>query len=409
MNRAPDPCYGTNVHDAGDLPSLLAMLGGPAAAVRAALGGGGVLGLGLWLPARAAWSIASSPAAAAEVKARLRDGGLRVDTVNAFPAGGFHDARVKEAAYRPDWSEPERLEYTKAAARAATRLVEPGATCVISTVPGAWKGRADGPAEGRTLARGLAAAAESLAGLLDATGVRIVLAPEPEPGCTLETVRETVDFWRRDLAHEIGSRADRLLPHLGLCLDLCHAAVVGEDPAEAIRRLRRAGVPVAKVQVSAALEVDPADPAEVAALRAFDEPRWLHQVGALDRFGVLHRAMDLPEVLAAIPAWSRRRPWRVHFHAPLHMAVVAGVRTTRDLVAPALAAALEEGTPPVLEVETYTWSAVPGFSGSPGELASNIAAEIRFAREAASSRTPPGPMMEECTPAAAPAPRRAAP
>jgi sugar phosphate isomerase/epimerase len=375
-------CYATNVHPAEDLPGILSMLEGPAAAVRERFAPAGTLGLGLWLPRAVARTIAGSAHAAEEVRSRLRDLGLRIDTVNAFPAGGFHAARVKEAVYRPDWSEPERLDYSVDAGRALARLLEPGTACVASTVPGCWRGRKRGPSAGRDLALGLAEAARALADLADATGVRTVLAPEPEPGCTLETAEEAAAFWRRDLLPALGDGAERLLPHLGICADLGHLAVAGEDPAGALGLLRRAGVPVPKVQVSAALEIArPAgDPEAVEALRRFDEPRWLHQASGRDALGVWHRAPDLPEVFAAADAWRRLAPWRVHFHAPLDREAVAGVRTTRGLVPPALRAVAAAGPPfPVLEVETYTWSAVPGFSGDPGELADRIAGELRFA------------------------------
>ncbi len=382
--NSPLLCYGTNVHPAEDVPGILAMLEGPAAAVRERYSPGETLGLGLWLPWKAARALAGSERLAAEVRARLRDLGLRIDTVNAFPAGGFHAARVKEEVYRPDWSEPARLDYTVDVARALVRLLDPGAVCVASTVPGCGKARRAGPAESRTLARGLAAAAASLADLADATDVRVVLAPEPEPGCTLETVDETVAFWRRDLLLDLGAEAPRLLPHLGICADLCHLAVSGEDPAAALARLRAAGVPVAKVQVSSALEIamPSEDGAAVEALRRFDEPRWLHQASGRDRVGVWRRARDLPEVFARLEEWRGFAPWRVHFHAPLHRAEVDGVATTRDLVPPALRAVLAGGAPfPPLEVETYTWGAVPGFSGSPADLADGIAAELRYARD----------------------------
>jgi hypothetical protein len=152
---------------------------------------------------------------------------------------------------------------------------------------------------------------------------------------------------------------------------------------------------VAKVQVSAALEIpDPAgSPGRVEALRRFDEPRWLHQCGGRTPLGTWRRAADLPELFADREAWLRCAPWRVHFHAPVHAAEVAGVPTTRDLVAPAIRAALEGGgDPPVLEVETYTWRAMPGFGGSDADLAREIAAELRFAAEAADpSRISGGP------------------
>ena len=389
--RDPLLCYGTNVHPAEDLAGILAMLEGPATAVREAYAPGGTLGLGLWLPAKAARAVAASEAAAAEVRARLRDLGLRIDTVNAFPAGDFHGARVKERVYLPDWSDPARLDYTVDVGRALARLLDPGSACVASTVPGSWRGWRDGPAEGRVLAAGLVAAARMLADIADASGVRVVLAPEPEPGCTLETPEEAAAFWRQDLPPALGREGPRLLPHLGICVDLCHMAVAGADPAEALLWLRRAGVPVAKVQVSAALEVarPGSDGAAVEALRRFDEPRWFHQARGRDRLGVWRRAADLPEVFARLDAWRELAPWRIHFHAPLHEASVAGVATTRDLVPPALRALLAAGEPvPVLEVETYTWSAVPGFSGSPADLAANIAAELRFASQLTAGDAP---------------------
>ncbi len=381
---APAPCYGTNVHPAEDLPGILAMLDGPAKSVREAFSPGATLGLGLHLPAAAARAIAGSEGAAAEVRARLAANGLSIATVNAFPAGGFHETRVKERVYAPPWGEQARLDYTIDVGRALVRLLDPGTVCVASTVPGTWRGWRSGPAEWRVLAGGLAAAARAMADLADASGVRVVLAPEPEPGCTLESAEEAAAFWRRDLPLALGAEADRLLPHVGICADLCHLAVSGDEPADALRRLRAAGVAVAKVQVSAALEVArPAeDPAAVEALRLFDEPRWLHQARGRSRLGVWRGAADLPEVFARLDEWRGLAPWRVHFHAPLHLDAVAGVATTRGLVAPALREVLSwGGPPPPLEVETYTWSAVPGYSGSPEALAADIAAELRFARE----------------------------
>src|SRR5215831_6511794 len=35
-----------------------------------------------------------------------------VFTINGFPFGRFHGGRVKEQVYSPDWTTPERLEYT---------------------------------------------------------------------------------------------------------------------------------------------------------------------------------------------------------------------------------------------------------------------------------------------------------
>ncbi|MHC4820920.1 MAG: metabolite traffic protein EboE [Planctomycetota bacterium] len=371
--------YGTNVHPAEDLPSLLRMLDGPAAAVRTRVAPGSTLDLGLWIPGAMATALAGSPELANDVRRRLADNGLAIATVNAFPHGDFHADRVKENVYAPDWSDPRRLNYTIDVAQALAHLLEPGTRCVVSTSPGTWKDWDASPEAAEFLASGLAAAADALRSLRDETGVHVVVAPEPEPGCTLETVEEAVAFWNGHLAKALGDQADQRLPHLGLCADLCHLAVSERSPAEALGRLQEGGVPVAKVQVSAALEVgDPADADLLDALRRFDEPRWLHQCGCRDESGVLHRANDLSDVFADPETWQARSPWRIHFHAPLHRDEVEGVPTTRALTVEALRALAMWDEVPVLEVETYTWSAVPGFTGGDDELAGNIAAELKW-------------------------------
>ena len=108
----------------------------------------------------------------------------------------------------------------------------------------------------------------------------------------------------------------------------------------------------AKVQVSSALVVpDPADPDQRAAIAAFDEPRFLHQVRSAGG-----GAMDLPDALASL---DRGAPWRVHFHVPVHDDDFGLLASTRAAIAPILAAAVALAEPPHLEVETYTWAVLP--------------------------------------------------
>ena len=71
------------------------------------------------------------------------------------------------------------------------------------------------------------------------------------------------------------------------------------------------------------------------------------------------------------------KPWRVHFHVPLHLAEVGGLPTTRPEVERFLRHTATLDDPPVLEMETYTWSVVPGATD---DLAANVAAEIAWVR-----------------------------
>jgi sugar phosphate isomerase/epimerase len=373
--------YGTNVAPQEDVAGIVAAMDGLWADV-ARRCGETPLGLGLWIPALAAHVLARDAEGMRSVRAALARNGLELVTVNAFPAGGFHADVVKEAVYRPDWTAPERFAYTSAVARTVAGIVAPGSDVTISTLPLGFP-KLDVPSQFRAAGMLFATVLE-LHRLREATGTTIRLALEPEPCCALETVAEAVEFFGvavRPFAKNL--RAGGLTPqaaeeatarHLGVCLDLCHAAVEHEDPVAAYERLTAAGLPVFKVQVSAAVEVpEPGDEAMRAKLARFVEPRWLHQVGVPGEV-----VLDLPAALAD-PRLSHAKPWRVHFHVPLSAETVGGLPTTRRETARFLAYAAALDSPPVLEIETYTWSVVPDASA---DLAGNVADEITWVRDA---------------------------
>ena len=68
-------------------------------------------GIGLRLSARAAAELAQSGQLLA-FQRWLEQSGCYVFTINGFPYGSFHGTRVKEQVFLPDWSSPQRLEYT---------------------------------------------------------------------------------------------------------------------------------------------------------------------------------------------------------------------------------------------------------------------------------------------------------
>ena len=221
----------------------------------------------------------------------------------------------------------ERFAYTVEPAELMAELNPPGAVVSLSTVPGTFKPLAAGR-EQEMAVRMLAAAAH-LHGIREHTGVTVGLAVEPEPFCFLETIDEAVAFFERHLLSEDaaatlasltgltrGDAAAALPRHLGLCYDVCHAAVEYEDPSGSIDGLRAAGVPVHKLQLSAALRIPSVDAAARRRLAAFDEPTYLHQV--VSRRGcLLRRELDLGPALARSDSDSDGEEWRVHFHVPL--------------------------------------------------------------------------------------------
>lgn len=297
----------------------------------------------------------------------LRRRGLTCHTLNAFPFGDFHNERVKENVYLPDWSQPPRLEYSRQCATVLAALLPAEVTDgSISTVPLSFKSFAR-PADfvDRCIDQ-LIAFAESLDNLFDQTGKRIRLAIEPEPMCVLETTNEAVDFFGKlwAAADARGGRTSAIVrDYLGVCYDVCHQAVEFEDAAEAVAAIDRAGIRINKVHMSCALQLDRpgGNPEGRAALKRYVEPRYLHQTTARVADGVA-RCLDLSERFIDDPPQDFRDAdcWRVHFHVPVDAETIGPLSTTRSDLRNAICAIARLSYAPHLEVETYTWEVMPG-------------------------------------------------
>jgi sugar phosphate isomerase/epimerase len=366
--------YCSNVHPAETVDGLLHQLRSYAAGVRTTLGAD-LLGVGLWLPAQAARVLARDAAALAGFRRELDALRLEVVTLNAFPYAGFHDEVVKGAVYHPDWSEAARLDYTVDCATVLARLLpDDAASGSISTVPLGWRTPwfADRDAAAR---RRLGELSEALGKISAEAGRPIRVGLEPEPGCVIDTTHDAVA--------RLGGMVDA--ETIGVCLDTCHLATGFEETAAAVRQVTDAGLSVVKAQASAALHAeDPSDPGTRAALAAYAEDRFLHQVRE-PRGTRVDARDDLPAALEGRRPLPGRHPWRVHFHVPVHAEPAPPLRSTSDHLAASLGA-LVGGDQPVtrhVEVETYTWSVLPeGSRPTDAEgLVAGIAAEVAWVRD----------------------------
>jgi sugar phosphate isomerase/epimerase len=343
------------------------------------------LPVGLWLSAAAARQLSESVGGAPALRDRLAASGLPVVTLNGFPYHDFHGAEVKHRVYEPHWADARRAMHTELLAGLLAELVPPGTrTASVSTLPLGW--RASFSTEGCGASVGVACAflgqlVRALARIEDATGVRVTVDLEPEPGCMLDRAADAVSFFEHALHARRGEPDPRR--YLGVCHDVCHAAVMFEDQREVLRGYRAAGIGVHKVQVSSAVTADGGADA-LAVLGGFAEPRWLHQTCVRGPDGRVRFHEDLPWALAERPQGE----WRTHFHVPVHAARLGALGTTQGAILECLdeLATWPADERPCIELETYAWDALPGGARGGAPLVEGIAAELDWLDAAMGAR-----------------------
>jgi len=353
--------YCTNVHRGESWAQTFAMLEQHTLVVRQRIAAGQSYAIGLRLGHRAAEELAQ-PAPLTAFRQWLDTHDCYVFTINGFPYGSFHGTRVKEQVYAPDWSTPERLSYTKLLFDLIAVLVPPDVSGSVSTVPGSFKDWTnDDPARRTEIFTNMTAIGRYIADLSDRTGRDLHLGLEPEPCCYFETTPETVDFFDGWRTSDSSVEADGLLRHIGVNYDCCHLGVEFESASVALDRLTAAGIRLSKIHLSSALRVKP-DAAGRAAVAAFVEPTYLHQVvvGNPITGAVRQRYVDLPDALADSAPSQPDDEWRVHFHLPLHASPGAPFLDTRDHLLDTLD--WMQAHPDACqhaEMETYTWEVLP--------------------------------------------------
>jgi len=360
-----DLTYCTNIHPGEDWSLLEATLRDAGPALKARLSPDRPFGLGLRLSAMAARE-AIENGHVAGFRNFLDANGLYVAIINGYPYGEFHGAAVKDQVFKPDWTSESRLSYTLDLLAVLAGLLPEGMDGGISTMPLSYKPWNKSP-DWRTIVHNLVRLTETMVPLHRMSGKLIHLDIEPEPDGLIENTGEVVRFYE-DWLLPVGSpmlaaaldiAEDRarqlLLDHIRICFDSCHIAVEYEDPAEALARLRAAGIQIGRVQLSSALKVDL--PGSTGRLAPFADNTYLHQV-IEDRVACLHHYPDLPQALAA-PAEPMAKQWRIHFHVPLFTSEYDGLESTQGDVRAVLALAIRDGFTSHLEIETYTWDVLP--------------------------------------------------
>lgn len=339
----------------------------------------GRFGIGLRLSNEASL-ILERPERMMEFQEWLKKANAYVFTLNCFPYGGFHRTKVKENVHAPDWTTEERKNYTLRSFRILEKLLPEGMEGGISTSPISYRhwfkseAKLQDAMDKATL--NFLEVVEELARIHKETGKLLHLDIEPEPDGILENSDELLDFFsnwlvpkgkkifqeKLDLSE---SDAEILIKrHLQVCYDVCHFAIVYENPQDTFEKFQRSGIKVGKIQISAALKVLIPDSANERfslskRLEEFAESTYLHQVVARRTKEGLNSYPDLPQALEYLPK-TKEQEWRIHFHVPVFLENYGSFNSTQEEISIVLKQILSN--PEItkhLEVETYTWEVLP--------------------------------------------------
>jgi hypothetical protein len=317
-----------------------------------------------------------------------------VFTMNGFPYGGFHNVVVKDQVHAPDWTTPERTDYTiRSFGLLAKLLPENFTEGGISTSPLSyrfWWKTAETLEEATKIAtKNIISVVEALIDLQETTGKMLHLDIEPEPDGILENSHEYIDWYKNYLLpmgiEQLASKGfssekaiEAIKTHIQLCYDVCHFAVGFEAPQAVIDKLDAEGLKVGKIQISSALKVDFSSDAEekLKVIAQYNEPTYLHQVVAQRKDGSFQKFPDLTEAIEGFD--ESISSWRVHFHVPLFLENYGVLSSTQSDIVDTINVHKNKAFTSHLEIETYTWGVLPTEFQAP--LNESIIREINWVK-----------------------------
>ena len=367
--------YCMNVYPTMDFDGLCNNISQNAVAIRNELknlGEDREFSLGLWIPADVAFSMEHRQVG--KLRDVLEQNQFSTFTMNGFPFGNFHQPVVKKEVYKPTWAEQQRVEYTLRLAEILHQLMSAGTNGTISTLPLGWPSDTSQATQATSeefqqFSENLIAVSNSLNDLAEQSDRNISVCIEPEPGCILDSAKDIISFFVDWLFAAHGDHHSR---HLKVCHDVCHSAVMREDQAEVISSYRNSGIEIGKVQVSAApliqFQNDGKDRERIDQLRAFAEPKYLHQTST-DADGLIE------DLGPAMETCEFRGRWISHFHVPVYLESMEALGTTQSDIFSAMKA-FDAESETQFEIETYAWGVLPQNQSS--TIEEGIAREIQW-------------------------------
>jgi len=171
--------YCTNIHRGGDWPETFHSLNEHTLRVRERVAAGRPYAIGLRLGDTASRQLGQADELA-RFRSWLDENDCYVFTINGFPHGDFHGNRVKEQVYQPDWTTPERVEYTKRLFDILAEIAPAESGGSVSTVPCSFKEFISSDEQVEAMRRNLWEVVQHIDALSEQSGKDLHLGLEPD-------------------------------------------------------------------------------------------------------------------------------------------------------------------------------------------------------------------------------------
>src|SRR5258706_6403259 len=178
--------YCTNIHRGENWAETFDSLNRYALAVRDRVAPAQPYAIGLRLSDLASREL-SEPEQLKHFKEWLSARNCYIFTINGFPYGKFHGARVKEQVYLPDWTSADRLAFTNRLFDILAELLPAGIEGSVSTVPCSFKEFIKTEEQVQAMCNNLWSCVDHISAVSRSSGKALHLGLEPEPLCYLET------------------------------------------------------------------------------------------------------------------------------------------------------------------------------------------------------------------------------
>src|SRR5437868_5954393 len=169
LNHGLHLAYCTNIHRGENWPETFDSLQRYTLPVRDQVANGQPYAIGLRLSDLASRELAQ-PATLKQFSNWLDANNCYIFTINGFPYGRFHGARVKEQVYLPDWSSPDRVAFTNRLFDILAELLPPGIEGSVSTVPCSFKEFSRSDEQVQSMCENLWTCVDHIARLSECTG-----------------------------------------------------------------------------------------------------------------------------------------------------------------------------------------------------------------------------------------------